>query len=99
MKRLALLALTVAACGPAEPPTAPLAGEIRTGSFRYICSITGEEAYIYVTAEGEELDPQPTGRTCSYETYRAWREGWGEPPPRQPPPNSLFEWVDRRDDA
>lgn len=102
MRVLILPLLLVACAEDAGYSQAPLARtEIErkadaAGDVSYICSHTGEEAAMWTLRSGEQLDPIPTGRSCDYEAYKAWREGHGPEPERQYEPMMHFhEWRER----
>lgn len=64
-----------------EPPRPPLVSDgIPSPRIRYICSITNEEAMVYITSDGDELDPMPTGNGCDYAGWLSddgpHRKGW-----------------------
>ena len=71
--RALVLVLLLAGCSQPEP-SVQLAGDIAPPVMPYVCSVTGEEAMMYVSHTGEVFDPIPTGRSCDYAAYRAWKE-------------------------
>lgn len=89
MRSLLILACFLSACADAKTRPRPPA----PGGLYYICSITNEEAAIFTLANGDETDPMPTGRSCDYEAYKAWREGWGpEPKSKRESPFDMERW-------
>lgn len=95
--RALILTLCLTAC-TSEPAPLRLEGEdLRAEPARMICSFTGEEALVYTLSDGEQLSPIPTGRTCDYETFRAYVETYGEYPRAKPRMRPYREWLAERE--
>lgn len=63
--RYLIFALALAACAPTQQPQARLVEPVRTGTLSYICSVEGYEEMIYITREGEIMEPHFTGKRCA----------------------------------
>jgi len=66
--RVFVFALALSACSPA-PPAPRLVG-VDAPELRHICSITNQDAIVYTTHDGQELDPIATGHACDYALWR-----------------------------
>jgi hypothetical protein len=95
--RLALCALTLAACAPVAPPPAELAGrEPALAEMTYHCTPQGNEYVRFDYTDGG-FDEMRTGNQCNYES---WRRDIGANGPIHSRPRMTYEeWLRARGDS
>ena len=67
--RLLIPAFLLVACSEAGPDPIPSSDAINPPRMTYDCAPTGHVVMIYITGEGERLEPLPTGEYCDYEAH------------------------------
>jgi len=67
--RSLILALALAACSRAEP-LPELAGETHIADMQYLCSVTNDEAVVFLDENGDVIGMSETGHACDYASWR-----------------------------
>lgn len=67
--RYLIFAAVLGACSRAEP-LPELAGQTHIADMQYLCSVTNDEAVVFLDAEGDVIGMSETGHTCDYEAWR-----------------------------
>ena len=67
--RALVLAVLLGACSRAE--TLPdLAGDADIADMQYLCSVTNDEAVVFLDERGEVIGMSETGHACDYDAWR-----------------------------